>query len=688
MPKEIKDLQQINIGSVVEYEQHGNLILAVVSEEKGNKWKIINSAGAKIEMQANRLFVTGAMLAVDQGEKQIISQLEDIHNQVQSKFTEIDLHYLWELLVNEKASLTIDELCQLQFNSNDPIDRLTTRRAFINDKIYFKRNENCFEPRSENVVEQLKIKVEKEFQQAEKDRLLLDAIAKRFSEPETELPKNIFIIEDVAAFGAKSPHAKRATEIIDKVNENLNLKLSGKSEDRAFQLLVKIKHFTEDQNLALYRCGRHRPFSDKALEEIEQLKTKLPDILAKDRLDLREIETFTIDGTETKDMDDALSLETTIKGYRLGIHIADVASIITPDSALEDEIYRRATSIYTADSTVTMLPANLSQNLASLKANEDRPTISYLVELNSEAEILDFKICRAIIRVSQNLNYDQVDRLLYDETEESDPQLANVDTLLDLWKIISKLEEARLAKGAIQFNRREMNAKLINGKIVLEEIADDTPGRKLVSELMILANHLTAKFADANKIPIVFRGQEKPEVDLNTVALDIPEGPARQYQRLKNLKRSIIGIQASKHFSLGLSCYTQATSPIRRAVDYLTQQQIVCFLETNKLLYDKDTVERKLLEIEAQQDEATKIQRERNRYWLLKYLQQENIRELNAIVTKIDGPKPLAELDKIFMLNPFHKADNRKQKLKLGEKIKLRIEKLNPLHDQLRLVEL
>ena len=163
-----------------------------------------------------------------------------------------------------------------------------------------------------------------------------------------------------------------------------------------------------------------------------------------------------------------------------------------------------------------------------------------------------------------------------------------------------------------------------------------------------------ALFAAANRIPLIFRAQEPPDSDISQQGQDIPEGPAREYFLRSLLKRSAIAVEPARHSGVGVAAYTQSTSPIRRAVDLITQRQVGDFLDTGRPCYSADEVSELIARVECGAEEVMQIQRERNRYWLLKYLLQEQIREIDGVIVRVDGPKPLAELDLLYALYPFH----------------------------------
>ena len=680
---------RIRQGSLVEYEQHGKPILAAVLADRRGKWAIRNETQEELELASERLYLLPGTAP---------AELISLIAQAQEVSDRIELHPLWEELVKSSREYFIPELTLKILGENSQLNHLALRRKLLSDSVYFKRTKFGFEPRTAEAVAELRVKAEAEAEKKGGRDRLVRALVERIKDPSkhTEpLPESIYALEQLAAMGGKAEDAKGSTTVLDEVAKATGLNTTGKLDERAYELLLRAGHFSPDENMTIHRVRRPIRFSQAVIGESEQLKSKYLNLINERTNDFTALRTFTIDNATTRDMDDALSIERTPTGYRVGIHISDVCSVIAPGSALEAEGLSRGTSIYCPDSQIPMLPTLLSEGVLSLAANEDRLTMSFLIDVDSSYQITNRQVLISKIRVQQKLNYEQVDAILYGEPEagaDSIPSDLKADLLL-LWEVTSGQELRRLQAGAVQFSRRELNAQVSDsGEIVLEETLEDTPGHKLVSELMVLANETAALFAAEKNISLVFRGQERPEVNPDEYALDVPEGPARDFARRGLLKRSVLGSRPLQHYGLGLRAYAQVTSPIRRVLDLVNQRQLSVFLTTGKPHYSPLQIQQLIELTEAPLDEALFIQRDRNRYFLLRYLEQEKITELDGMVMRIEGHKPLAELDVIFTVAPFNAgAKGTGQKgnpadrtgLHLGDKIRLRIEELNPKKDTL-----
>lgn len=685
-PRAQQAQNKICIGSIVEYENHGKPVLSIVSDEVKDKFDILNGSGKVLKMPAARLYLyPGQVPKEASSHEQKIQYLENLERRAAEIKTTIDLEELWELVSQNQKEISVVELTELALSQNTCENQIAIRRALLEDNVFFKRIRNNYEPRSRSVVEELKKKEKVEKAKKEKLDSLVEALVQRIKGNDVKLPSSIVQIEELAAAGKNSEHAKEASSIVEEVARRCKIELSGRIEHRAFFLLEQARHFDKNVDLNLIRYQRRRDFSEQVLKEADRVISSLDSVDLQGREDLQNLFCITIDSETTKDFDDAISLEQTAQGHRVGIHISQVAGLIASGSELEKEVFKRASTIYCSDQVIPMLPASLSDGALSLVEGEARLALSLFVELDGEAEVLSYRLTPSLIRVAKRLSFEDVNAVLCEQAEMGSRDLE--DLLLKLWQIGTDRETKRILAGGTQFNRREMLAKLgANGKVILEVGSDDTPAHKLVGEFMILANEVSAKFARDNKIPLIFRTQEAADVNINEQGEHINEGPAREFYKRSFIKKSLLTTSAALHSSLGLEAYAQTTSPLRRVSDYINQKQILTFLKEGKPFYSDQEVQELLEQSENKVSEVFNIQRQRNRFWLLKYLMQERIKEITGTVVRNEGAKQLVELDIIYTLYPFVSAN--KEKKKLGEVIRLKIEKIDPRNDRLLLSEL
>jgi exoribonuclease-2 len=294
--------------------------------------------------------------------------------------------------------------------------------------------------------------------------------------------------------------------------------------------------------------------------------------------------------------------------YRLGIHIADVASFIPKDDPLDQAASQRGSSIYTPDRKIPMLPPELAEGRFSLKAGEIRPAISTLVRISHGGEILGYEIVASMIRVRHQLTYYEIN-MISDENQ----------AVVLLRDIALSFRRTRLEAGAVQITLPEIHIWIDeDGGITINRINRESPGRMLVAELMIMANWLMARFLKANQMPGVFRSQPAPVKRL----YQGEEGTVFQnIMQRRLLSRFVLSAKPEAHHGLGLDAYITATSPIRKYFDLVTQRQVRAALNL-ETPYSQSQIEKVIAAMTEPMSRVSLIQRNRQRYWLLKYLEK------------------------------------------------------------------
>ena len=690
----LPESNKISIGAVIEYEQHSKLYLAVVTGDRKNLFVVTNERGQELTLSPDRIFLLPMKVDALKSD-QIILALENLIRETKAASEEVDIESVWELVKETHKEVSEKNIVELLFPKPSVAQLLAVRRTLVGDSIFFKRRKSGFEPRASDIVEELKVKAQQDALRKEERDKFASEILKRLNGSPGPVEKNwtgfgITELEQFAAIGASASGGKESQEFIEELCSASKLDFQGRTQDKAVKLLIKIGHWSEEVDLNLCASGRPIEFSPIVTKEIESIvasySSKSP---ITNELISTELRMVTIDGESTKDIDDGLSIVSLDNGYRIGVHISDVSQIVLPGSKLNEQAIRRATSVYTADYQIPMLPPELSEQLLSLVSGEVRSVMSFYVETDSQFEIQRSFVKQENLKIAERLSYNQVDAILADE--KNNDSLAEM--LLRLFDAASHFESRRIMTGALQFNRREKFARVDSeGKVYLERSDEETPARKLVSELMVTANVVAATFARDNQIPLVFRSQDKPDVDILRGGEDIVEGPAREYFRRGLMKRSVTSTTPLPHYGLAAPAYVQITSPIRRYLDLVNQRQLSCHLSGQGQMLNALEV-REMLELcESRLDEANSIQRQRARYWLLRYFEQQRLSDLTGIIVKADEQRPLVELDDIQTILPFQQAKKvgegvDRETSRLGKRITLKVQKLSARDDRLLLVE-
>ena len=306
-----------------------------------------------------------------------------------------------------------------------------------------------------------------------------------------------------------------------------------------------------------------------------------------------------------------------------------------------------------------------------------RPALSFMIEIDRSYAVKNFQLKPSLIKVQERLTYEEADRRL--EAGESSLSL--------LYNITAELEARRFEQGGFRVEKRDAAVQLApDGELKLVEIDENAPSRALVAELMVLTNRVLAQFTSENKIPIPYRSQAEPDQDKISRISSIPAGPARDYAVRGTLKKSTVSFVPDRHATLGITGYTQATSPIRRYLDLCIQRQVLCFLQHGKNLYSEEQFAKLVAETEEPLRKATAVSRESKRFWLLTYLGKmaRSAEPLRGTVVRNDLNTPLMELDHIYTVC-F--AQTRK-KPALGDKFNLRLVSVDPRYDSVRLEEI
>lgn len=320
---------------------------------------------------------------------------------------------------------------------------------------------------------------------------------------------------------------------------------------------------------------------------------------AANRLDLRDMPIFTIDGADTKDIDDAISVERNGEGYTLGVHIADVSFYVKPKSELDNEAMSRGTSVYYANRVIPMLPKELSNGICSLNPNEDRLAFSCLCKLDKYGEIESYKFAKTVIRSRVKGVYSEINDYLDGyKTKEIEDKYSEVSSCFPIIsELADKLYKKKKARGVPELETAESKL-IINEEDICVGAVSKARGRteEIIEDFMLIANECAARFGKEHELPFVYRIHEPPsEQKLETLkegltALGIPfnfgdnvtpgkisailegvagkpEAPIINNLVLRSMSKAQYSTEPEGHFGLVLEDYAHFTSPIRRYPD-------------------------------------------------------------------------------------------------------------------------
>lgn len=413
-------------------------------------------------------------------------------------------------------------------------------------------------------------------------------------------------------------------------------------------------------------------FTDEALKEANLLPTTISQNEILRRRDMRDILTFTIDPDEAKDFDDAISFKILDTGnYQIGIHIADVTHYVHEFTALDDEAYQRGTSVYFVDRVVPMLPEQLSNQLCSLRPNEDKLCMSVILEMDQQAKVIRHKICRTVIRSNHRLTYRQAQDILDDSASTLDQHLAAA--LHSINALAKQLRANRFRQGAINFESPEVHFRLDENNEPVEIFFHNSlDTNHLIEEFMLLANRIVATEIGKKKRqdqdathssdakPFVYRVHDNPDPEkigklsqfikrfgfnlklssnsktthkhINALLDDCQGKPAQtliETLTIRAMAKAVYSTDNIGHYGLAFPYYTHFTSPIRRYPDMMVHRLVAKYLlqSKDKCRSEKDDLEQACVhcsdcEMAAQAAERDSI-KEMHAKWINNHLGEE-----------------------------------------------------------------
>lgn len=432
------------------------------------------------------------------------------------------------------------------------------------------------------------------------------------------------------------------------------------------EVLSNGKYFANDLLSIVSEFELPYIFPTSVLEEAESIENKIPEEEYKNRIDYRDKVVITIDPEDAKDFDDALSIEELENGnYSIGIHIADVSYYVKDNSSLDREAQKRGNSVYLVGTVVPMLPEKLSNNICSLRPNEDRLTYSVIVEMTPRGTVVSSKINQTIINSKRRFTYEEVQKII--ESEEGDCN----QEVLNLYRISRILRNKRMKKGSINFATPEVRFILDENGIPIDAVKKEMKeSNQLVEEFMLLANQIVSEKIgkpkkDKKKLPFVYRVHDKPNEEkitefsrflkslgynfspemlmkpksfneLMEKVNDKPEKDVVNELAIRSMAKAVYSNENIKHFGLGFSYYSHFTSPIRRYADLLVHRLLKNYLEHNrKISYSENKLEVICEHISFTERNAIEAERLSVKLKHIEFLENKVGEEFDAIISGV-----------------------------------------------------
>jgi len=662
-------------GTIFEYKEGNRLYLACVLEERNEKILGLNEAGKSISISPSKIMnVPGFESLSALSNSEIVMQLQSIASRIEQICKSIDLKELWELVHPDNLEMSLQEITEFLFCSPTPYERSAVFRV-LEKTIFFKRKGEIYVPKPKDQVE-ITIRQLEQAKQREKERTeFIQWLNHLFSgrlEGDKDRWKDLLEkIKDFALFGHNFKKAKEISEMLKEVHHSAKEEID--PQDLAFEIMVRLGIWDPDEDLSILRKGIPREFSEQALEECCKILEYRFNPEEK-RENLESIYTFSVDEITTKDIDDALSLEYQDNFFILGIHIADVSHFISPGTLLDREALERGATVYLPQGKISMFPLELSEWKMSLREGRERPAFSLFFKLDEKFNIVEEEIRFTHIQVKKNYTYEQLDN-----AGDLPAEMKEILPILEM--IADRRREERLKQGAIIIESPEVKPELGEGGMIrLKRIEKNSKSRRLIEELMILANEMAAIFCLKEGIPAIYRRHSPPKEPLPT-DMEFPNAEVRNYELRRRMPKSEISTSPSEHFALGLKAYTQVTSPIRRYQDLIMQRQIKHYIQHKKPLYTEEEIMKVAANAEITSNLVNSVEKESNQYWLLKYLALMEGKEVRGIVLRKEGNHCLVELRETLLIAPFLPSSP----VSIGDEVILKIEEVKPRKSLIRL---
>ncbi len=686
-------------GCVVEF-MHGNKPqLAWVLEEQSGKYRLLTLNKREVKLQAARLLSwSGPQYSGEFSRQDILTTLAK-HQQEREELEEsIDPLEIWELAQGEVPKASVEWFAELLWDKSEArdVEKLAAiGRAMLNCKTHFKFHPPDFEIFPEEKVEarlaEQKAAEERERIVLEGKRLFLELWTVRCGKARNfDLPRQ----EDIAK-GLEDLLRQRIANPDDSTSAALwNSCAMGLPADPNMPLLLAMTWgiVPEHHNYLLDQAG-YAPgdsWSAEYADEVAAIARACADA-GHDPLDTPFV---SIDSESTKDIDDAFFISepgNEQDGRHVLIALACPALFLDSDSRLGKAVASRATSLYLPEGNSHMMPEALGTGLFSLVQGEIRPSLVLDINLDSEGELQTCEPRIEWIRVKANLAYTAVEKLLCAEGElpESDAAVLEQERQLRLALQLSDLlRDTRLKRGAVIIEREDPELTLkgegAQTEVIIEAKEQCPLSMGLISELMILANSALAIWGESHDVPLYLRTQA---VSLPKDSAGIWREPADVHRIVKVLGSSVLETVTRPHASLGVRAYSPITSPLRRYPDFVNLEQVVAFLQQGAPKYDRQTLTEMLPSLNAHLDAVGRAQRFRPRYWKLLYFKMNCKKRLfdGVVVEENQNFVTVAlPLEQLLVRGPRNMFG---EKLYPGQRLKLRLGRIDPLNNEIHVLE-
>lgn len=643
---------------------------ALFNETTGVKASIFSEEGKDITVDIEKIaYNSGIIIEGNFTHPEKKLKLREVRKNLEAAKDKLDLETLWACVGNEDYEITFNDIADFYFGDSDKSneDSLALFWAVDKNEVYFKRGEAGYIAREGSEVKELIAKKETEIRRKEERKQALLWAKQLISGKSSDQIENFDPAEYIDLIRNYIIHLEkynRAAECKSFLSE-----IGIKDAEGAIEFLIKTGSWHEDEDPLLKRFSITQVFPKKVVQEVEQI---LEESFYDDNLeDLTHLEVFSVDDENTRDIDDAISIEETEQGATIGVHIANVAQYVPKWSAMDEEAIRRSETVYLPEHHIHMFPNELIQQRLSLVEGTECKALSLLVNFDKEFKIKGYRFTNSKIFIRQNISYEKASEYF------------DVDPVGNKIKQISEtLRAKRLEAGALIIQLPQLKISIDeDSNITIRKNYMNSVAHRVISEFMILMNRMAGKFLKDNRVPGIFRSQPEP---ISEDARSHDENdPLFALHVVKYLRAPRVGLDPGPHMSLGIDVYAQATSPIRRYADLIIQRQIVSTLENDEPSYTEDELENLYPKIEIGIRDKKMVERNRDKYWVYKHLKNLEGTEINGIISSINNARASVYLPDYLFEVPVLLGSN--FNLDESRDIKLIVQKVDPLRRKLSL---
>ena len=657
-----KNKTEEHAGRIVEFRRGKAHLCGVLRPRKGTQgWKVLDQEGRERSVRGDKVIDISSERIELEPREEIVRVLRAISRRREAVKARLDMRTLWEVATEEgERTWALDELTELYFGEEGDGDRRAALARALDDGHWFDREDQVFAPRSREVVAQGDLEASRRRDKEQRFRewgTWLRAVAdgEEVERPEGE-ERAIELLERAALKGENGEEGKEAARLMGLAHLHGPL--------AACELLVRLEHWSPDENLELRRSRVRVEFSAEEKEAAEGA-----DWSAAARRSRawrgRRIFGFSERG---EDCDRAFGIRRTLFGYRVSVHYASPA--LLEEGEMVDAVAReRASSLHLPERMIPMLPAAVVAR-CRLTSAERRPALTVELRFGRDGRLKGRKILVRRMRPAQVLAWEGAERALVDDRHWQ-----------RLRELALGLRRQREEQDALILPSSNVEPRVEDGRVEMRRVEGDDPVRQVCEELTILANATVAEFCVGQGIPAIYRVASAPTEKLDRVESE----RVWIHEQIRLLGRATLQAEPGRHCALGVEGYVPVSQPLHRYPDLLMHRQLAEYLHSGRLLLSQEEVARALEETAWMRETAGRIEREGRRYWTLKYLEGKQGEEMEAVVLERRGGGYLVELCDCRLKGSIH-GSNELWAVP-GDRMRVRVGQVSARRDLVRLGE-